>query len=115
MIVKKSHGRVYGATFTAQEQKAMEMEINRQIAEATKKQEQDIVTLVLYVLHTHLGFGKKRLHRFFCAFDSEFEQLLAHYEMPDGDNVWLADRMLQRIGVDVSKWRQELALNTKES
>ena len=29
MLVKKAGGKVYGATFTAAERKAMEMEINR--------------------------------------------------------------------------------------
>lgn len=37
MIVKKAGGKVYGAVFTAAEKKAMEMEINRQIIEADKR------------------------------------------------------------------------------
>ena len=37
MIVKKAGGKVYGATFTAAERKAMDMEINRQIIEADKR------------------------------------------------------------------------------
>ena len=107
MIVKQSHGKVYGATFTAKEKRAMTMEINRQLAEASERHEVELVTLVLYVLHAHLGFGKKRLRRFFEAFDRDHQKLLDYYQMPEEDNVWLADQMLQHIGVDVPAWMQE--------
>lgn len=33
MLVKKAGGKVYGATFTAAEKRAMDMEIKRQLAE----------------------------------------------------------------------------------
>ena len=68
MIVKKSGGRVFGAELTAAERKAMELEINRQLAESDRQHANDFDAMVLYVLHTHLGFGKKRLRRFYEAF-----------------------------------------------
>lgn len=64
MIVKKAGGKVYGATFTAAERKAMNMEINRQIIEADKRYTDDIDAMILYTLAVHLGFGPKRLRRF---------------------------------------------------
>lgn len=106
MRVKKSGGKIYGAILSAAERKAMELEINRQIAESERNHTNNIDILVLYTLHVHLGFGKKRLRRFYEAFVGEYNRLLDHYEMPD-DNVWLADTALKRIGVDVTAWNEE--------
>lgn len=106
MIVKKSGGRVFGAELTAAERKAMELEINRQLAESDRKHTNDFDAMVLYVLHQHLGFGKKRLRRFYEAFSVEHNKLIEHYEMPDS-GAWLADMKLKEIGVDVAAWNRE--------
>lgn len=106
MRIKQAGGKVFGAILTAKERKAMELEINRQIAESERQHANDLDILVLYVLHVHLGFGKKRLRRFFEAFTAEHNKLIDYYEMPD-DNVWLADRKLKEIGVDVAAWNAE--------
>lgn len=106
MRVKQFKGKVYGADLTAKERKAMELEINRQIAEADRQHAHDFEAMVLYVLHTHLGFGKKRLRRFYDAFSAEHDKLIEHYEMPDG-GAWLADMKLKEIGVDVAAWNKE--------
>jgi hypothetical protein len=106
MRVKQFKGKVYGADLTAKERKAMELEINRQIAEADRQHTNDFDAMVLYVLHTHLGFGKKRLRRFYYAFSAEHDKLIEHYEMPDG-GAWLADMKLKEIGVDVAAWNKE--------
>lgn len=37
MYVKKAGGKIFGATFTKAEKKAMDMEINRQIIEADRR------------------------------------------------------------------------------
>ena len=106
MRVKQYKGKVYGAELTAKEQKAMDIEINRQILEADKKYTNDIDAMVLYALHKHLGFGPKRLRRFWEAFQAEHKKLREYYEMPD-DNAWLAQLMLKEIGVDVAAWNAE--------
>lgn len=106
MIVKKAGGKVYGAVFTAAEKKAMEMEINRQIIEADKRYTDDIDAMVLYTLAVHLGFGPKRLRRFYEAFAAEHDRLIQHYEMPD-DYTWLCKEELKKIGVDVEAWNRE--------
>ena len=106
MRVKQFKGKVYGADLTAKERKAMELEINRQIAEADRQHTNDFDAMVLYVLHTHLGFGKKRLRRFYDAFSAEHDKLIEHYEMPDS-GAWLADMKLKEIGVDVAAWNAE--------
>ena len=70
MRIKKAGGKVFGAVLTAAERKAMDMEINRQIVEADRRYADDIDAMVLYTLHVHLGFGKKRLRKFYDAFSA---------------------------------------------
>lgn len=106
MRVKKAGGKVFGAVLTATERKAMEMEINRQIAEADRRYADDIDAMVLYTLHVHLGFGKKRLRKFHDAFFAEHDRLIQYYQMPD-DYTWLCKEMLKRIGVDIEAWNRE--------
>lgn len=106
MRVKKAGGKVFGAVLTAAERKAMEMEINRQIVEADRRYADDIDAMVLYTLHVHLGFGKKRLREFYDAFSAEHDRLIQYYQMPD-DYTWLCKKMLKRIGVDVEAWNRE--------
>ena len=100
MRIKKAGGKVFGAVLTAAERKAMDMEINRQIVEADRRYADDIDAMVLYTLHVHLGFGKKRLRKFYDAFSIQY------YQMPD-DYTWLCKEMLKRIGVDVEAWNRE--------
>lgn len=91
---------------TNKERKAMEEEINRQIVEADERYSLDLDAMVLYTLHVHLGFGKKRLRSFWEAFQREHDALTKHYEMPN-DFAWLCRRKLLQIGVDVKAWNEE--------
>lgn len=106
MRIKKAGGKVFGAVLTAAERKAMDMEINRQIVEADRRYADDIDAMVLYTLHVHLGFGKKRLRKFYDAFSAEHDRLIQYYQMPD-DYTWLCKEMLKRIGVNVEAWNRE--------
>ncbi len=106
MRVRKYNGKVYGADLTAAERKAMDIEIKRQIVEFDKKYAADMDALVLYILHTHLGFGKKRLRKFWEAFRKGHTELIEHYDMPD-DNAWLCKRFLLEIGVDIDEWEKD--------
>lgn len=106
MIVLKSGKQIYGAKLTAAEKKALDIEITKAIIEADKKYENDIDIVTLYVLHTHLGFGPKRLRDFYEAFSREHRMLRERYEEHD-DSVWIADMKLKDIGVDVTAWNAE--------
>lgn len=106
MRVKQYKGKVFGAELSAKEQKAMNMEINRQIIEADKKYTNDVDAMILYTLHIHLGFGKKRLRKFWEAFKEEHKKLVEYYQMPN-DGAWLSRRKLKEIGVDVEAWNRE--------
>ena len=108
MRVKKFNGKPYGVEFTAQEQKAMNLEINRQIAAKDEKYKEDIDALILYVLMVHYGWKKKRLRKFWKAFIAEHKALREFYQMNDsGDAQWLAHRILKEIGVDIHQWYKE--------
>ena len=95
MIVKKAGERFTGQYSPPPQKKAMDMEINRQIIEADRRYTDDIDAMVLYTLMVHLGFGPKRLRRFYEAFSVEHDRLIQHYEMPD-DYTWLCKEQLKK-------------------
>lgn len=105
MVFKKYRGTPFGVDFSPKEQKILDEEINRQILEKDTQYTNDIDASVLYVLHVHLGFGYKRLHRFWEAFQVEHKKLREHYEIPD--SAYLAQDQLKRINVDVAAWNSE--------
>ena len=53
---------------SAAEKKAMDMEIQRQLAEYDRKHIREIDALVLWELREQLGFGNKRLKKFYDNF-----------------------------------------------
>lgn len=59
MRIKKAGGKVYGADFTAAERKAMNLEIQRQLAEYSRKHANEIDAIILWQLHAQYGFGEK--------------------------------------------------------
>lgn len=57
MHVKKAGGKVYGAILTAAEKKAMDIEIQKELAEYDRKHIAEIDATILWVLHEQFGFG----------------------------------------------------------
>lgn len=111
MVVKKSAGKIVGMDLTVAERKAMEMEIQKTIAEFDRKNALEINAMVLWVLHDQFGFGIKRLRQFYKSFDPALERLFERYEMEDSDRVWLCLRELKEYGIDLEKWSEEDARN----
>lgn len=107
MQVKRIGGKVFGATFTAAEKKAMDLEIERQLAEYTKLHHREIDATVLWVLHSQLGWGEKRLRRFYEQFSIAIDELVKRYEMDTEDSAWLCTRKLADIGVNLDRWEAE--------
>lgn len=91
---------------TANLNNAIESAIKAQIAIYEREHALDVDAMILYALHTHLGFGKDRLRKFFDAFINDHKALIAHYEMPD-DGAYLSRVKLKEIGVDVEEWNKE--------
>ena len=107
MIVKKSGGQIFGAHLTAAERKAMNLEIQRQLAEYDLKHELEIEALILWTLHDQFGFGPKRLKRFWDGFNSALKALVSRYELEDTDDIWLCTHKLKEIGVDLENWSKK--------
>ena len=107
MRIKKFAGKVYGADLSAAERKAMTLEIQRQLSEYTEKHRLEIDAIVLWVFHAQLGWGPKRLRRFYDRFGDELDALLKRYEMDDDDRTWLCTFLLKKLGVDIEQWDRE--------
>ena len=113
MRVKKSAGKAYGVELTASEQKALDAEIRRQLAEHTKKHTLEIEAVVIRTLRRLTGWGETRLKRFYDEFDGELDKLVGRYEMTEEDAPWLCTRELKEEGFDIEKWSEERYPNTK--
>lgn len=107
MRVKKVGGRILGGAMSAAEKKAMDLEIQRQLAEYDRKHLIEIDAMILWVLHERFGFGPKRLRQYYDNFRACTNELVERYQMDAGDDVWLCTQMLRRIGVDVEQWHKE--------
>lgn len=107
MRVKKSGKKIFGAYLTADEKKAMDIEIKRQLAEFDKKHEMEIDALILWTLHEEFGFGEKRLKQFFDVFGKAIDELVKRYEFDDSDKIWICTEKLKDYGVDLDVWAKE--------
>lgn len=109
MTVKMIGGKVYGATLTAKEREAITIEINKEIRLRSEQYANDVDATILYQLREQLGFGKKRLRKFYDGWKTAHNNLLEHYEMDKEDSSWLFMKKLKDIGVDVEEWNKESA------
>lgn len=109
MIVLKNKGKVFGAKLTAAEKKAMDIEIDKQIAALDRQHELDIEATILWVLMDQFGFGEKRLRRFYESFNPALKQLIDYYQMAETDEAWLCTQKLKEKGIDLDIWRKESA------
>ena len=99
---------------------AMEAEADRMaklaIKEMVDKNEIEIDCMILYILRTEFGFGEKRLRKFYDMFSSGLRDLGRRYEMNEyEDRLWLAERALKDSGIDISKWKEGAADESRKS
>ena len=92
---------------TAKEEKAMKTEIKRQFQEFDRKHTLELDALILWNLHEQLGFGKKRLRRFYEKFNETLEEMGERYDFDDADKIWLCQFRLKEMGIDISEWDAE--------
>ena len=91
---------------------AMEAEAKRMAGEALEEynrmNEDEIDSMVLYILRDEFGFGEKRLRRFYHLFYHGLRELGKRYLMEAyDDRIWLAQRRLEQDGIDIQKWKEE--------
>lgn len=89
------------------EKKQANAEIKRQLAEYDKAHAEELDNLVLYILHTEFGFGKKRLKRFYIRFMNGIDDLINRYDMDDEDAIWLCTTKLKAYGLTVEDLQNE--------
>lgn len=65
----------------------------------------NVEAILLLQLHDELGFGKKRLQRFFDGTAPRIMQILDYYNWDkDQDAIWLCEKRLkEEIGIDVNE------------
>lgn len=112
MYVKKYKGKVYGAEFTADEQKAIDIEVSKQLVEAVDRMMNDLDAMVLYTLMVSEGWKRKKLRSFWERVHTERDNLVKHYECTNDEYVWLARYKLKEIDVDVDAWNAEESSGT---
>ena len=91
--------------------RALQDEVNRQTAENVRKLSRNLQAITLWVVHEHLGFGKKRLKRFQEAFLPLIEELQEFYmaENAADTEFCAAYKLKHEVGIDVDElgdmWR----------
>ena len=108
MYVKKRKGKVYGGIFSADEKKALDIELDKQIAEHMHEHNLEVAAMCLWVLHEKFGFGTERLRRFYDGFCDGIDDLTKYYVMTDKDAAWLCNWKLKEYGIDIEAWDREL-------
>lgn len=107
MKIKKAGKHIIGANLTVAEQKAIDIEIQKKMAEYDEKNTREIDSMILWVLHTEFGFGHSRLKRFHNRFNKAITELIEHYQMDESDVRWLCTTKLKEYGVDLDEWDKE--------
>lgn len=112
MRIKKSSGKIYGADFTAAEQRAFDLEAERQLSAWNLRNGRELASMFLWILHEEFGFGPERLKKFFLTFSRELDALDARYRADEGandiDSMFLCTLKLKEYGVDLEAWEKEI-------
>lgn len=113
MEIKRSGKYIYGANLTSAERKALDIEIQKSLAEYNRKHELEIEALVIRQVRRRLGLGEKRLHEFYNSFADDLDGLTNHYDMGEEDQAWLCVQELKEEGFDIEQWHKEKWPNEK--
>lgn len=107
--MKANYNKKFKNGFNRTEQKIIDKEIRKQLPEYMRKCALEFDALILLFLHSHLGFGKKRLKKFYDEFVPKLDSLLKKYELEDGDLQWICTVKLKEMtGIDISEWQNEV-------
>ena len=113
MFVLKSGKTIYGARLNAAEQKALDMEARRSLAEYTRKHEVEMEATVLWQIKQLTDWDESQLKAFYREFDITLDKLIEYYEMGEDDAQWLCTKKLKDDGIDIEAWRREKYPNIK--
>lgn len=96
-----------GISWTSKQEKTIDKEINKQIAESMKELEIKLDCLILYCLREKYGFGKQRLLEFQKYFRKQLGDLIAYYELDKLDTPWICAEKLKQIGINPAEFETE--------
>ena len=99
---KRGHKKV---KFTAEEQKAMNEEIENQLLEFVGDNLLEIEALMMVQLREQLHFGKKRLKRFYMGFMPSIYDFMVNRIKEGGDKSSI--ERLSDYGVPIEEWALE--------
>lgn len=108
MNIKKFGKIVYGASFTKDEQKAIDMEVRRQLKDYDEKHSIELDAIRLWEIREATGWGPKKLAEAYKRMYMATTELLNRYEMEEEDSLWLCTRKLKEIGVDIKAIRESI-------
>lgn len=97
---------------TANQQKALNEEVDRQLQKQAETHGTNIDATVLLTLHLHYGFGKEQLREFWERYNDTEKELAEYYRQTpltlEGirEKEYYAVYELKGIGVDVEAWRK---------
>lgn len=89
---------------TKAQSKAVDAEVKRQILVRKEEFYTAIDGAMLWTLHKTLGFGKKRLRRYFFNFIENYFEMCDAYDMTD---TFPQRVKLKQLGVDLDAWEEE--------
>lgn len=100
---------------TAKQRKALYDEVNRQTAKNVQNLSQNLQAMVLWCLHEHLGFGKKRLMRFQKAFMPMIQELQDFYLAENAEETQFVCkyRLKHECGIDVEELDEMFQVKVK--
>lgn len=110
MRVKKAGKIILGADLTNDESIALNMEIQKRIAELDRNNTDEVDAIILWVLWDKFDFTPEQLRKFYEEFNPSLNALANRYEMTDkGDEIWLATYKLKdKLGIDIHAWNDEV-------
>lgn len=118
MTFKRCGKTIFNMSLTSAEQKVLDREIEKQLAESIRKRDLEIEARVMYAIRAMTGWGKIKLRRVYDDVDNSLDSLAAHYEMGEdgGDDLtWLCLEKLKADGIDIEQWSAENAKKRKEN
>lgn len=92
---------------TSKEQQAFEKEVMSQLREMDRKHSLEMDALMLWQLHVQLGFGPKRLRRFYDRFIVALDEMDERYDLESFDKVLKCTEELKAYGIDIEQWDAE--------
>jgi hypothetical protein len=107
MIINRSGSKIFGAYLSKAEQKALDIETRKSIAENEMKYRTELDAAILYFLHEEYGFGEKRLRQFWNGFNKLHDELVERYLVEDYEAAWICQEKLKNIGIDIDEWERE--------